>query len=138
LTRNIHPNNYLQHAWKKYGERKFIFWILEEIKNFEMLITREQFYLDLFQDFPFGLYNLCPTAGSLLGFKFSGESKRKVSEAQKGRTSAMKGRKHSEESIKKMSEAMMGNKNHLGFKHSEQSKKLMSENRKRVNRERTR
>lgn len=29
LRRNIHPNLYLQRAWKKYGEDKFIFSILE-------------------------------------------------------------------------------------------------------------
>jgi hypothetical protein len=50
----------------------------------------------------------------------SEETKRKISETSKGRT-------HSEEHKRKLSEAKKGNKNFLGHKHSEEAKRKMSE-----------
>ena len=48
----------------------------------------------------------------------------------KGNVSSFKGKHHSDESKKKLSEKQKGNKNHLGILHSEETKKMMSENRK--------
>lgn len=80
LRRNAHDNKYLQRAWNKYGESNFTFQVIEIVPCKEDLIPREQFWLDTKKSAnrKFG-YNLCPTAGSLLGFKHSVESKLKVS-----------------------------------------------------------
>ena len=70
-----------------------------------------------------------------LGFKFkhSDETRKKISEANKGRTSSMKGKpswnrglKLSDETRKKMSLSKVGNKNMLGKKLSLETRKKMS------------
>lgn len=62
LNSNSHPNRHLQFSWNKYGQNNFIFNILEECKE-EDLINREQFYIDnlnVLND-SFG-YNIAPYA----------------------------------------------------------------------------
>lgn len=44
LNRNLHNNPYLQNAWNKYGEDKFIFEVLEYC-DFENLTEKEKYYL---------------------------------------------------------------------------------------------
>lgn len=61
------------------------------------------------------------------GFKHTEETKRKRSEAQKGRVSPMKGKIHSEETKRKLSEARKGNKYNLGKHASEETKRKLSE-----------
>ena len=58
------------------------------------------------------------------GNKHTKESKKKISEAKKGKPSGMEGRKHSEETKRKMSEAQKGKK-HAPL--SEETKRKMSE-----------
>lgn len=73
-----HTNIHLQRAWDVYGEASFKFSVLEyccPIK--EIVEEREQAWLDYF-DFD-DLYNICPTAGSNLGFRHSKETKSKGS-----------------------------------------------------------
>lgn len=47
LKRNEYHSQHLQAAWNKYGEDKFIFEIIEECKESNLLI-REQYYIDLY------------------------------------------------------------------------------------------
>lgn len=47
LKKNEHHSKHLQAAWNKYGEESFIFNILEECNN-EDLLAREQYYMDLY------------------------------------------------------------------------------------------
>jgi hypothetical protein len=61
------------------------------------------------------------TTSYRLGKKHSEETKKKMSESQKGC------QKHSEESRKKLSELAKGNKYSLGLKRSEETKKKISE-----------
>jgi len=143
LNNKMHENNYLQNAWIKYGSKNFKFTILEQT-NLLNLINREQYYINYFNVVELG-YNLSPTAGNTLGFKFSEESKKKMSLQKKGKKSTRKnyklsketkrkisesnkisqrGRKHSIETKKKMS------KKRQGFKMSEESKKKIAEYRK--------
>jgi len=82
------------------------------------------------------------------GFKFSEESKKRMSESQKEKTgekNSFYGRKHTEESKKKMSEKAKNrkvseetklkmSKSRKGRKHTEESKKKMSENMKNIKR----
>ena len=61
-----------------------------------------------------------------LGKTHSKESRKKMSESQKGNTK-MLGKTHSEETKRKMSDSSKGNTNFLGKTHSEETKRKMSE-----------
>lgn len=100
LRINKHVNNYLQNAFNKYGEDVFIFEIILECEE-EQLLFFEQFYLDLFKP----KYNLTFIAG---------------------KPPSLKGRVVSEENKKKQSEMMKGNKNFLGKHHSKETKDKLS------------
>lgn len=73
LGRKTHPNRYLQAAWNKYGKDAFEFTILAKCSP-EWCLCVEQIHLNRLRasNREFG-YNLCPTAGSQLGFKWSPE-----------------------------------------------------------------
>lgn len=96
LQSGKHENSYLQRAWDKYGEEAFEFIIIEECPV-EQLLVREQHYIDLHPV----RYNLCPAAGSPLGYKHTPEAKAKISAAGKGR-------KHTPETRAKISASNMG------------------------------
>lgn len=71
LRNGTHRNCYLQRAWNKYGEAAFSFVILEEVPV-DKLIEREQVQIDSHKANG-KLYNLSPTAGSVLGTKHRGD-----------------------------------------------------------------
>ena len=102
LKQNKHDNDFLQKSWNKHGEESFLFEIIEYVLDLNKLLEREQSYLDLITYDKKMSYNLCKTAGNMLGFK------------------------HSDETKKKMSNSRIGNKNSLGFEHSDETKKKMS------------
>ena len=123
LRANTHVNRHLQNAWNKHGADCFEFTALEYCKK-ERLIEREQFYID--SENP--SYNICQTAGSTLGIKLTEQTKRKLSEARKGRTAPNKGVPMSEEQKRKLSEAFKGENNPNFGKHlTEERKRKMSE-----------
>lgn len=134
LRRGQHANVHLQRAFDKYGESAFGFSILEAVEDLSQLIAREQHYLDtLHPD-----YNIAPTAGSQLGYQFSLEARRKMSEAQKGKrhseqtkrkiSEAHKGKSLSEKTRRKISKAQRGARgNNWGKHHSEETKQKISE-----------
>lgn len=82
-------------------------------------------------------YNLAAGGQGTIGYKFSEESLRRMSEAHKGikqseeskrkRADAIRGQKRSEETKKRMSEAQKGNQYALGCIVSEKTRKLISE-----------
>lgn len=117
LRHNTHHNRHLQAAFRKYGESAFIFTVLEDITDALQLIRREQYFLDTLLP----EYNLSPTAGSVLGFQHSQETKRKISKAQIG--------KHlSKETCKKISEARKGMPHpHKGYPLSEDTRRKIGE-----------
>jgi len=84
LTNNKHDNQRLQNAWNKYGEENFIFEVLEEIKNVELLTEREQYFADTYDTFRNG-YNMKPCVDSSLGFRHSKKTKEKLSNLAKSR-----------------------------------------------------
>ena len=65
-------------------------------------------------------------------FNPSDEVRSKISETHKGKTSSMKGKKHTEETKRKMTESQKGNKNSLGKKLSDETRKRMSEAKKKI------
>jgi group I intron endonuclease len=89
LSSNTHCNKHLQNAYNKHGINAFKFKILEICEK-SILFEREQYYFDTFLDaknlknFNKKAYNICPTAGSVLGRKFSIASKKKLSIIKKG------------------------------------------------------
>lgn len=103
-------NYLLQQTFNKYGLLKFSVEILEYYDK-QILIEKEQFYLNLFKL----EYNILKTANSSLGFKHSEESKAKMK--------IVKLRKNlSEETIKRKSEAVKGKKNpFFGKTHSQET-----------------
>lgn len=97
LKNNKHVNKHLQSSYNKHGLENFKFEILEYVKDKEMLIEREQYYIDTLNP----EYNICKIAGSCLGLKKSYNVKKKISEARKGV-------KHSKETKNKISKALKG------------------------------
>lgn len=120
-------NDYLRNAFNKYGLENFDFEILEEC-SIEELDEKEIYYISLYRsnEHKFG-YNLT-SGGSHCNF--TDKAKAKMSKSHKGKncgkTHPLYGKHHSIESKKKMSESQKGNKNHLGHKHSEQTKSIIS------------
>lgn len=62
LLKNRHTNPHLQHAWNKYGEKRFEFSIIEET-SIEDLIKKEQYWIDHYRSNITG-YNIADTAGT--------------------------------------------------------------------------
>ena len=103
LTNNKHDNKHLQASVDKHGIDNFLFMIVEYIEDEAKLLDIEQNYLDVFWDNSKNCYNICPVAGSTLGYKHTDESKANMSKAQAGR-------KLSDEHIANMSKALTGKK----------------------------
>jgi group I intron endonuclease len=74
LINGKHHSIILQRAWIKYGEDIFVFEILEYVDDKNLLIEAEQKWIDELKP----NYNVCPTAGSSLGWKHSEETKEKL------------------------------------------------------------
>ena len=73
LKFNKHQSTYLQRSYNKYGKEAFKFEIVEKINDSNILIEKEQYYIDTLKP----EYNLCKVAGNTLGFKHSEETKEK-------------------------------------------------------------
>lgn len=123
LNLNCHQNRFLQRAYNKNLKVDFILEILEYCEV-EKLIQREQYYIDNLKP----EYNLTPTAGSSLGVKHSAETRKRMSlakqqmteETKRKMSEANKGRKLSEEHKRRISEGRKGRK------FTEETKKKMS------------
>lgn len=82
LRYNKHPNKYLQSSWIKYGESNFIFELIQEVSH-DLLLIREQYFIDLHSSYDKKKgYNLSKIAGNTLGYKFSEDSKLKMSNSK--------------------------------------------------------
>lgn len=89
LRGNKHHSHYLQNSFNKYGERVFIYGIIEECNN-EDTYTKEKYYITKYDSFEEG-YNECIPTGNREGRIFTDEDKAKHSIAiQKHRTKASK------------------------------------------------
>jgi group I intron endonuclease len=112
LRKGTHNNRHLQNAYNKYGKRSFIYILIEECLEID-LIKREQFWIDAY-DFD-RLMNSSPTATTSLGFKHSTETIKILSEKakkrnnshlkkyhfKKGEKNAFAGKQHTKETIEK-------------------------------------
>src|SRR3990167_2863357 len=140
LKRGTFNNKHLQRSWDKYGEENFSFGVLFQC-DIGLLTTFEQLSFN-FLNPKYGCYNEGPFMSvAFRGKKHSNETRRKISEIQKGKKrqprsdetkqkirTAMIGVKHSAERRKRQSEAKLGPKNNRwGKTHSEETKRKMSE-----------
>jgi group I intron endonuclease len=96
LRSNSHPNKKLQSAWNKYSEESFIFNIIEH-SNIEILLIREQYYLDTLlyassDDMKFKElgYNLVNRSGSTIGLNHTQETKDKMSKSKSIKSNKLK------------------------------------------------
>jgi len=83
LRAGRHPNSRLQTAYDKYGEDSFAFVVLEEI-NSKDIRDREEYWHDKLKN-ETGVYNIRPIPESNSGYRHTEETKKKISNALKGR-----------------------------------------------------
>lgn len=84
LNKNKHDNVLLQFAWNKYGSNAFEFKLLE-LCDKEDLIKIEQKWLDKTKCYARNIgYNINSLANSVVGLKWSDESRQRFSEKKKG------------------------------------------------------
>lgn len=81
-----HCNPFLQADYNKHdGDEVYEFIALEIVEDVNLLIEREQYYIDQYFDNQEKCFNICKMAGSQLGMKHTEESKKKTSNTLKGR-----------------------------------------------------
>jgi group I intron endonuclease len=129
LRNNTHGNFKLQKSFNKYGESSFLFNILEHVIDVNLLIKREQYYIDTLLPF----FNIAKIAGSSLGIKRTNEFKKKIGltknrlgklasdETRKNISIAQKKRFENTEEKKRMSLISKGNTFFKGKKHRKES-----------------
>lgn len=135
LRRGNHHSAKLQNAWNKYGSEMFAFSVIELVDDPSKLLEREQYWIDFANAAKSG-YNMTPTAGSLLGHKFTEGTKEKMSKSATGHIKSPEhrkslslvntGKKMSDEARQKMREAKLGKKR---APHSEATRAKMSASR---------
>lgn len=104
LRDGSHDNQYLQNAWNLYGEDNFVFIAIESVDNATLINDLEIEYIGIYRKMNC-CYNLIDGGCGRSGIPLSDEHKRKIGE--KNRIN-MLGRKASEETKRKMSEARKG------------------------------
>lgn len=118
LNSGTHCNSFLQRCWTKSNGVGFIIGVLEFIDDKDSLTFREQFYLDKYHVGNKEIcFNIKTIAYSSLGFKFSDESKLKMSIAKKGK-------KWTDAQIKSLTNKPKRFRPHLTGKNSSRSKTI--------------
>jgi group I intron endonuclease len=146
LRDNKHPNRKLQRAWNKHGCNVFIFEIIELVLFPELLVPREQYWIDTLQPLGERGYNISPTAGSCIGVRATPETKEKLRKSHLGQPGYWTDKKRPIETVEKMRASKIGkpcprypgytpsaehreklrNAN-IGKKYSEETKRKLSE-----------
>ena len=79
LNKGLHENEYLQRSWKKYGQENFIFKIIELVEDKNLLLQREQFWINNTNCCNRNIgYNICSIAGNTFGLEISNETREKL------------------------------------------------------------
>ena len=145
LRNGHHPNPFLQNAFNKHKDQKWVIGVIEECEV-SVQLEREQYYLDTLQPFVdcAGGFNVAKSSTApTLGRKHTDETKAKMSATKRGKkkspetlakmSASNKGRKVSAETRAKMSAVKKGkpsNCDRTGMKHSQETKAKLSKLRK--------
>ena len=138
LANRCNENRHFINAWKRDGEENFEFTILLECEESDLNMYEEYYIFELMTYDPRVGYN--KNYGGKSG-RPTKETKRKLSEAKKGKqlseehkrklSEAKKGKQLSEETKRKLSESQRGKKGYwCGKQLSDETKRKMSESRK--------
>lgn len=104
FRKGIHKNSIMQNAWNKYGEDSFQYELLEVV-SIDKLLEVEQVYLSEYVG-KCDCFNIATDASApMLGMKMSDKTRRKMSEAHKGKKNHFYGKHHTAEARKKIKEA---------------------------------
>jgi group I intron endonuclease len=127
LNSGKHHNRYLQRAWNKYGEECFIFEVVENVRDKDMLNGREIYWINcLHSTIKENGYNLTKGGDGLSGYEFTDEHKEKLRRINIGNKNA-KGYRHTAKALEIMSEKKRGHKLKLGVTLSEETKRKLSQ-----------
>ena len=113
LRRNKHYNRKLQSEYNIYGLDAFEFVIIEDRVNPSKMLSKEEYYIDqLGANHPESGYNTRKIVDSNLGLELSKESKERIRVAKLGDKNPFFNKHHTEKSRKKMSDARKGKKSY--------------------------
>lgn len=137
LDAGRHHSPTLQRSWDKYGAGAFEYVVLEFVEDLDILLLREQAWIDESACVGKAGYNISPTAGSPLGVKHSEQARSNMRLAKLGRTLSEEhksriaragvGRKMSAEAIERRNSARLANG---GFQQTPESYAKMVETRR--------
>lgn len=105
LGRGYHHSPKLQNHYNKYGIDDLVFEVILTC-DYSVIYIMEQAFIDIYSPY----FNICPRVNSSSGRPVSNETRKKMSEAKKGRSSWMKGKTHSNETRRILSECKKGKK----------------------------
>ena len=128
LKNKKHPNKKMQNCWNKYQVFEFSILFFCQIQE---LLLEEQFFIDLHFSNPKNA-NLSPTAGSTLGHKCSIESRKKMSDSQKGRVQSAETRKKVSVAQKSRKRSALSAEHRAKISSSKKGKTLSIEHRKKL------
>ena len=98
LSKRNHPNRRLQNDWLSYGENSFEIFILEEVLDDSVLISREQYWIDYYGGINSDTTYNMRDAGS--SGTFCDETKKSISDSKSGVPLSEEHRRHISESGK--------------------------------------
>ena len=112
LLNNTHHNTHLQRFVNKYGINTLVFSVVEECEG-DMILIREQYYLNNREL----LFNISKEASApMTNRNHSANSKRKISEANKGEKNSMYGKKRPKWIVDKLRESATGREKSISEK----------------------
>jgi len=123
LKRGIHGSSHLQASFNKYGEENFYFSIVEIVEK-QNLIEKEKYYIEKHKalERKFG-YNKASIIENTSGYKWSEESRKKLSNSKTGK-------KQHPNTLKALIKANTGHHYNLGRIHNKESKIKMGNSHK--------
>lgn len=129
---------YFHRSLRKYGVAAFMWEVVEHFSSNGEAKLAEIYWIARLKQFGIELFNLTKGGDGTAGLKLSDETRRKIAEARRGKSTSWKGMKHSEDAKRKISFANKGKsltietraklaEANRGFKVSEETKRKIAE-----------